>query len=416
MPSRRFDIVFCGGSQAARMAALLLSKQGKTVLLLTDEHPVDRWCQSSLHLEKLLGTVGGRDCFAAYRPFQVISEQTRITVQPELSLSTELSREFGTEAVAVEQLLNELDRLGQQLDEVLWEHNGLPRTTLVDGLRWRWLCLKRKLPTNKLQAPLPTLIDGSPKIAQPWLKDLFQGLSLRKLDCLRVVDAALLWHHARRPEGLDSEAFERLLCKRFEQFHGVTMALSIATNLACHGGEWHVELADGGKVTAGTLVIGRLQAAIVEKISPSAVYRPAPPAAFQSSSLQGQLSPLLAQRVIIGGTLPLRLTINASTADVTARVSCAGNPPETEILKQLSPVFPFARYRLEQEAAYRDARPGTEAESMLPDLFSLPLSLGRHLLCADETALLPQLGPPGAALLAWSIASRLHPSTVPRHS
>lgn len=415
MSSRRFDIAFLGTSLAARMAAPLLAKQGKSVLLLADRQPGDAWHHSSLHLEKLLGTLGGRDCFASYRPLQVLSARARVTIQPELPLGGELQREFGADGSAVQRLLNDLEHLGAGLEELFWQQGGLPLQNLAGKLRWRWQCQRGKLPAGRLSAPLAPRLDSVSPPAREWLYDLFQGLSLQPVRQLRVADGALLWHHARRPEGIAPREFDLLLGKRFEQFHGVTLPLATVSTLSGNGRDWRCELAGGGHLLAGTLVLGHAHAATASGIALPPILAPQPAASLLTSDLDGQLSPLLAPRVIIGGALPLRMTIDPAGHELRGRLACPGSAETSAVRAQLAPVLPFARYQLDADPAQTPEPPSARQNPALFDLFSLPLSLGNRLFCADESTLLPHLGTPGAALLAWSLVNRLHPASRAHH-
>jgi hypothetical protein len=85
-----------------------------------------------------------------------------------------------------------------------------------------------------------------------------------------------------------------------------------------------------------------------------------------------------------------------STEDATA----------DEIRRQLGPVLPFAKYRL--DALGREQGPAPQVkrqETVLLD--GLPLRAGRNLYWADNTVLLPEMDGAGAALLAWTILANL---------
>jgi hypothetical protein len=103
----------------------------------------------------------------------------------------------------------------------------------------------------------------------------------------------------------------------------------------------------------------------------------------------------------------MRLTIASTGRGLTGNVSSSVDAEEADIRRQLEPFLPFASYALDPQARIRRA---PEAALATPVLFKLPLRLGNHLWCADETRLLPQLGCGGAAMIAWTLARHLDPT------
>lgn len=413
MHTAHFDIVFLGDSLAARMGAALTAKHGRRVLLLTTPFHIDPWQHASLFVDSLINALGSRDLVpAARRPFQVLSGRARIAVDPALPLADELAREFGGAAAAVGTLLDEFERTGTFLAEMLWRHGGLPAAGLRGALAWRWLCLRHQLPLATLARPLAGRLQGLPGAAGEWLTDLFQGLSLQPLADLTVADAALLWADALRPGAMNGEELLRLLHKRFEQFHGTELRIDEVESLRYTHGHWSATLPGGRHFQAEQLVLGDLGQALPGGFPlPQHALFP-PPGQFRVAPIDGQFSSLLANRVIVGGARPLRLSIVTADGRTAGEISCGSGTDEMEARRQLEPVLPFFRQPLEAEPASR--RPPAAQSKLRPSLFRLPLHLGNHLWCVDETRLAPQLGSGGAALLAWSLARHLAP-TLDRH-
>ena len=82
MTSKHYDIAIVGDSLTAQIVAALFAKQGNRVLFLSGtETKTPTWFHSSLFLEKILGIMGGRSCFVAQHPIQVISANSRLTVK-----------------------------------------------------------------------------------------------------------------------------------------------------------------------------------------------------------------------------------------------------------------------------------------------------------------------------------------------
>ncbi len=403
MPSSRFDIATVGGGLAVRMTAALLAKQGKRVLHLTAACPHDPWPFSSPFLRKTLDILGGQECLEPTRPFQVLSPVARVTVHPGVPLADELHREFGNQADTVARLLADLEATGNRLEELLWEHGGLPGEGVRELARWRWLCLRRKLPTARLDTPLAGTLRALTGPAAEWLTDLFQGLAMQPVAALSVADGALLWAHARQPGGVAVASLLTLLQKRFEQFHGRDVELADLATLEFRNGKWFGTLHSGGGFEAEQLILGDTE----QELPGCRFALPrcplTPPQQLVSSALDGQLSPLLERQVIAGGSLPLRLTIAPAASATVAQISASALADEAGIRRQLEPVLPFADYTLQILAQGRSTIRLADPAAVALPYHKLPLQLGSRLWCVDAARLLPQLGNGGAALLAWTL-------------
>jgi hypothetical protein len=411
MAQSRFDIVVAGSTPAAVMAAALLARNGRRVLHLTSAIPPDPWQSSSLFLRKVLETLSGQACLVAAQPLQVLSARARVTIHPAVPLADELTREFGAVGNQVDAVLAELEALGERLEQLLWEYGGLPAEGLRARAGWRWLCLRRKLATASLSAPLAPRLHALPEAATEWLTDLFQGLAMQPLAALSVADGALLWAQARRGEAVAGGELPALLQKRFEQFHGVTTERQDLAALEHRSGLWNGSLRNGGSFQASQLLLGDLDQELPGHGFPAPRHPLTPPQQLLTSPLDGQLSLLLAGRVIAGGRLPLRLVLTTTPVGLIAHISASVLADEAQIRRQLDPVLPFARYTLQVQAIGRNTVRLADPATTAPSLFRLPLHPGTHLWCADHAGLLPQLGSGGAALLAWTLLRRLQPGS-----
>lgn len=407
MQPLRFDIAIVGDNLSARMLAPLLAKHGQRVLLFTTSAPLDRWQNASLFDEKLLGALGGRDHLAGQQPFQVLSSRARVTIRQDIPLMEELRREFGKSGASLGALLGEFEQSGSLLEELFWEHGGLPAGRLRDSCSWHWLCLRSKLSVGRLKQPLAERLASFPGPAGEWLRDLFQGLSLQPLTALSVADGALLWAHARRPAGISPDALNELLKKRLEQFHGVELPFETLSGLEHVQGHWICNLSGGKRFQAGQLILGDLGRKLPGVNPPQPPVHPAP-RQFSSSITSGTISALFEKRVIAGGPLPLRLTFAAADSGMTAEGGSCAAADEAGIRHQLEPVFPFARYSLKIQDG--PALPENPLRPAAASLFHCPLQLGSHCWCADAAHLLPQLGNDGAALVAWTLARQIDPA------
>lgn len=407
MSSKQYDIAIIGGSLSARIAAALLAKQGSKVLFIREsEARAPAWFHSSFFLEKLLGVLGGRSCFVAQRPIQVFSEKSRLTLCNDTPVEEELTREFGASGSAVSQWLAELNNQGIRLEELLWENGGLPWPSFNASARFKLLCLRRRMNLSELEQPVTQKLDQVPAPARVFLTDLLQGLSLAKIQELTYAKAAMLWAQALRPENLKEPDFSVLLNKRFEQFHGAKAQLDDLEALDFDGSNWtggHFK--SGGRFAAKTFLLGDKSCIDLFKAGNTAMgLLPSTPVARKTSDLSGQVSSLLETRVICGGKLPVRIAIEEHEDELRGLILSTSEATSGDIRRQLEAVLPFAQYQLtEMNSAV--SQPVEGAQSMR--LANLPIHLGTNLYCADKTALLPDMGAAGAALLAWTIAKNL---------
>lgn len=410
MSSKAYDIAIIGGSLSARIAAALLAKQGSRVLLLHSREATNSaWFPSSLFLEKLLGILGGRACFVAQRPIQVLSKYARITLCNDVPLGKELDREFGASATVATRWLAELHEQGTALEELFWQNHGLCWPSLKSRVGYRLRSLRQRLNWAALESPVSLEIGQFPETVRLFLTDLFQGLSLKSTNELSRACAALLWVQALRPENLQEPDFSQLLNKRFDQFHGAKAHLDELEGLDFDGRQW-----TGGRFKTGTYFkahtfllgdgrwIERFLAGKTRSLPQAQCL-----ASYRISDLTGQLSPLLETRIICGGPLPLRLAIEEQNQQQTGRLLGTSGRTAEQLRQQLEDVLPFARYDILPDEGFSFAQPATDGMLLPVKLNDLPLHIGKNLYFADSASLLPEMGAAGAALLGWTLAEHL---------
>ena len=410
MSSKHYDIAIVGGSLSARIAAALLAKQGSKVLFLRyQEATASAWFHSSLFLEKLLGILGGRSCFVAQKPIQVLSRKARVTLDNDIPLDLELNREFGPDGPALCRWLESLRIRGNQLENLLWENGGLPWPSFKTTTGFKLLSIRRKVNWAELDAAVTNAMAQLPAKTIDFVTDLLQGLAVKRVDELTLAQAALLWAQAIRPENLKEPDFSDLLAKRFDQFHGLKENLDDLEQIHFTGSRWTGGSLKGGReFTASTFLLGN--AHWVERFKAgkvAALPTPHAPIGHTTSDLTGQLSPLLATRVICGGEMPLRLAIEEESSQRLGLVLSAGELTEAQLRKQLEPVLPFAKYALSATATAPASPSAPSTPQQRQQLRRLALRIGSNLYCADSNVLLPEMGASGAALLGWTLAGNL---------
>ncbi|MGK2904994.1 MAG: hypothetical protein ACSLFH_01425 [Desulfuromonadales bacterium] len=410
MSSKHYDIAIIGGSLSARIAAALFAKQGSKVLFLRHrEATASTWFHSSLFLEKLLGTLGGRSCFMAQKPIQVFSPKVRVTLNNDIPLDGEFRREFGQDGAAVTQWLETLRVQGVQLEELFWKNGGLPWPSCKAKVHFKLLCMSRNINWAQFDAPVTKSLGQLSSTARLFVTDLLQGLSLMSINRLSRAQSALLWTQARRPENIRGADFSNLLSKRFEQFHGLKAELADLECIDFNGFRWTGgKLRDAGQFTAKAFLLG--DARWVDRFKPgkpAALPLAHSPAKQITSPLTGQLSPLLASRVICGGGMPLRLAIEEDETGLSGQFHYTGAATEQQLRQLLEPVLPFVDYALPGDEENISPHIKTDSANRQQQLARLPLQIGNNLYCADSSILMPELEASGAALLGWTLANHL---------
>ena len=408
MITRHYDIAIVGSSVAAQISAALLAKQGGKVLFLHEaEATAPLWFHSSVFLEKLLGILGGRSCFVRQHPIQFISETSRLTVCHDVPLERELEREFGPAGLEISDWLSELNELGSRLEKLLWESGGLPWPSLKAVARFKLLCLLRKTKLAALSQPVSQQLTRFPGPVRTFLTDLLQGLSVMDVSQLSQARAAILWAQVQKPENLKEPDFRELIGKRFDQFHGARVPLHQLTGLEYEGNRWVAgQLASGAKFTAREFLLGNQQVrglfAAGQHIDCCAED---PVRTWQTSNLAGQLSGLLANRIICGGKRPLRLALEDQEGHLRGLAVSAAWASESEVRAQLAPALPFAKYTLKADTPDRH-QASMKGRRPRP-LANRPIRISENLYWADQNVLFPEMGGAGAALLAWTLVNHL---------
>jgi hypothetical protein len=409
-----FDILVLGSSPAARMAAALCAKGGRKVLLLESEppSPAAPWCHASLHLERLLETLGGRACLRPTPALQVHAGTTRLTLHGRQTLAAELLRECRPDQAQALRLLEELQLQGLQLEELLWRAQGLPLLGWRSRWRFRWQLLRRGRFPSQLHSPLTQRLAPLGPGGRAALEALFSGLALTGAAELSVAEAALLWRCASRIEALDWPAFDALLSKRFDQFHGKTETVAGLKYLQRRPDRrFEMTLQDHPATCATWLLLGDRQATSYLPSELAALVPPAPlRQRFAAALSLGQPSALLAPGVILDWPSGLRTALPAGPGDPLCieAGSRAGADTET-LLTRVSAPFPFTELACigNGRSTQTETKPsGKSYRAPFPGA-RCPIALAPGLLVCDGQTLLPHLGLPGEAILGTTVANHL---------
>ena len=351
-----YDVVFLGDSLAGRLASALLTKKGCRVLVIHDDKELPTpWLTSSLLFDKILDFLDGRSCNTTPLPYQVITRNHRVDFNGKNSLADELRREIPESSDEVITFLEDMKALGENLEELLWEHQGLPSRGLGNRLRFRKNCFRADIPGRVFRQSLRDRISQfKDPAARKILTALFSGFSFTPSNRLTLGECALIWSGLGRQSGVFRNGLEELLWHRFKQFHGEEEELHrLARVRTSKDGSGKFLMDDDRVMTADHIVFSdRATIPLCEGLT-------APPVSRQtrshlSSDLSNRISPLLARNLIVDGNPPLKLSVEESDTVARCRVENAvigerGLSTIDQINSRLQKIFPFVDLALVQE-------------------------------------------------------------------
>ncbi len=412
-----YDVIIIGESLAATIAGTLLAKGGCRILTFRgqDRHP-DPWFFSSLHLEKVLETLGGRACFTEPPRFQVLTREHRLEIHGSHSLEEELQREFPASFSPLAVLLQELLSLGSRLEETLCAAGELPLFGLTSRFRFHRKSLGRHLSGRQLRQPLTarwsTLSSDS---ARRTIATLFAGLSLKPAEELTLAEGALLWNSANRPDGVSQVDLADFLKRRYRQFHGVEEDYSRLAPIEYQADHLTgLTLKGGGKCRGAHFLLGDrkgldfLPGKFTDWIGPEPTRE-----RLETIVSADHISPLLAPRVIIEGLPPLRLEFPAGPTKAAIEWGSGGNLPSmgTALLKdRLSLALPFAKLQIPEVSVKSAVKPSGRVIKSPRRTFpgaASPVKLAKNLWYCHGKGVLPALGTIGEVLVGVSMANHL---------
>jgi len=419
MAEKHYDILLLGESLAAQIAAVLLARSGRRVLLLQEPDasaPRLSWIPVSRHLEGVLDLLGGRSCLISPAPFQVITSRSRLTFHGNAPLHGELRREFPTVSDRVAALLKELREIGESLESALWEAGGLPLTGMKSRLRFCWQRVRHRLGARALYRPLGDRIARCEDVtAAHALRTLFAGLALCPSEQLTVAEGALLWRSFGEGRGVSVSALAELLEHRFEQFHGETAPAATLQSLKL-GKQRPAELVfnNGRCCTADSILLGnRAMASLLPPTMQPTIPTESAPAPVRGKVL-GRLSPVLAPNILLGEEPALRLALirtpDSDCCQFSAEAAAATPALTTDDLyRRLAALIPFTDLQFAPGPSQATCRQTSVRETKgkaFPGA-TQDISAGPALYICSGRMVLPSLGATGEVLTGVTLAKQL---------
>jgi len=415
-----YDVIVLGDSLAARLTAALCAKKGCRILTVHEnkELPVP-WLTSSFLLERLLDFLDGRSCSTKPLPFQVITRNQRIDFNGSSPLKDELRRELLSEHSEVATFFEDIESLGNQLEELLWEYGGLPKPGLANRFNFRKRCFRADIPKRVFRQ---SLRDRLSRFTEPGarkvLTSLFSGFSFTPANRLTLAECALIWSGLGSKTGVFKNGLEELLHHRYKQFHGDEIELHRLARLrSSKDGSCKLLFDDDTIATGDHLVFAdREKIHLCEGLS-------APPSgrmtrSHLSDNIGGRISPLLADHLILDGKPPLKISITKDDNNSLCRVENAmlgdqGLTSPEKIEKRLGKLFPFINLNLQPvvQDAGTDVTIRSDGQSALMTAYEkIDFDHGRKYLCCAESVI-PELGTVGDVLVAITVTNNLLEAT-----
>ncbi len=406
--SHLYDVIFAGESLASRIAAALLTRQGKRVLVFGgDARATPHWLFGSFLLDEVLARLGWRAGADAFAEVQVITPQSRVDLHGPGSLDEEIAREipYGQGLIP---FLGKLSRLDRHLEETFKRR---PKLALAGDIEKRLVFLgsglRGKFGEFKASGSFRGHLRPLSEDERTFAVALFEGLACAPLDHISLGEAALLWGQAMHPQRFAPADLEDFLVLRFEQFHGNRMQLDDLHSISRQGRLFDALTKNGVHCRSRFVVFG--DQTVQNRFFEGEDVCPA----FERLSIEiaGQISPLLAQRILLAGDPALRLLVGREENGKTlCTIDLPGNRAQdhwgkARLCNRLSELFPFT------SITWVGAIPEPGAAKSRPPAFpSLRPSLRRNphgvLLC-QGAALWPRTAGTGEVLAGLATADHL---------
>lgn len=419
MKLHHFDAIIFGNGPAARIAAFLAGRRGRRILICGDEQPAPLppalpYCG---HLDKLLTTLGAdRSQLQPAGNIQLIGKHHRLDLTGK-TLNDEWRRELTTDCDHPARLLRKLDKSGAKLAQALTAKRPSALFSLRGQIRLAAAGCKPLRDRIPLGTSLSRYLDhGTDHEARGLLRDLFCGLSGLSVDMLSFAQAALLWHWSSLPKTFNGDTFSELLSLRTTQFHVTEIPYTQIESMDWTGRRLQgVRLRDGKSMRAEQCILASQDAlsffTVENKKHQQMICATRP--TWRTTPIQGEISPLLAERFILSGAEPLLVTRCDCPEGVRFSIEAGVHTGKQsyhckDVDQRLRQLLAFTDFDVEEVSLPVRNRP----HKGYIKLCGLPCSMPQHnLLIAISDWLFPGLGINGEILLGFAMANQLIPAT-----
>jgi hypothetical protein len=400
------QIIILGSSLGARLAAVLLARQGQNVTHFCPTGTTgEAWETAPLLLIRFLELLDARTCLRPAKSRAILTRDCRLELHGSFSLKDELLRELERGAEALIRLLASLEVHAEKLTEYFWDCEGVPVSLaqrlllsprfLRHGLSYKRLNRAAKEVTRhqlnaRSTALLETCITGHTQVPFPKLT---------------YAELALAWSEISSSQEVAVSALNDLLVNRFQSAGGHFQQLSAGSSLEILPGKQPGIKLAGQHYHANQVFIGTgLPMNVTHLPSLSGGYGRKFSARFLAGAPSEFLSELSVSALHGGVPILARLHNKQSGFEVDISLPYSTQPvDQNELTTWLAALFPFSDLQL------GELSPGCQ----LPKLAGFP---GRyqpfkladaHYWNISGASVFPTLLNTGECLAAMTLAAQL---------
>lgn len=406
MPKDIPQTLILGSSLGARLAAVLLARQGQSVRHVCPPNQSSAtWEFAPPLLVRFLDLLDARTCLRPARPLAILTPLSRLELHGSVGLKDELQRELGKDAAELIDFLDQLQDTADKLTETFWDQPGVP-----DSLTQRALLpirlLRQGLTVARLQRPAAVAVERQlSTTAARLLATAVAGCSLSALSRLSYAELALAWTELASPQMIAVSALNDLLSSRFQSAGGIYQPITTQTSLEFLPGKQPGVVVAGDEFPARQILIGDgVPGALTHIASLKGGYG----RKLQVTFLEGHPAEILPGRIVsaLHGSDPLQLCLAADPVPRSAeiRLPFSSEPVAlSTVTGWLEQLLPFTRLEL------TELNPGCQVgkRAGFPGRFQ-PFQLsGGRFWNVSGASLFPTLLNTGECLAAMTLAKRL---------
>jgi len=399
------QILILGSSLGARLAALLLARQGRQVMhLCPTGAAVEGWESAPPLLIRFLDLFDARSCLRPAQTRACLTPQSRLELHGAFSLKDELQRELRDSAQSLIGLLDSLSETGEQLTDFFWETEGVP-STLRQRLCLPAQLLRHGLSNKKLMLPAADAGKQLSGIATELLETCISGHSLQPLSKLSHAEMALIWTELASTQDIAPSALNELLVNRLQNAGGTFQQFAPDTELELLPDESPGILLSGQQYLADQILVGSgIPANITHLPSLSGGYGRKVAVRFLAGSPAEILPNKIVSSLHAGEPLRAELTGEKKSPEAEITLPYRSSPLDNkELTGWLEQLFPFCKIQL------ADQIPGCQMPTLegFPGRYQNFRLSGSQYWNVSGASLFPTLLNTGECLAAMTLAARL---------
>lgn len=405
MPTETVHIIILGSSLGARLAAVLLARQGQSVLhVCPTGDAVDSLESAPPLLIRFLDLLDARTCLRPAQATAVLTPASRIELHGSVSLKDELHRELGSAATDLMRYLDKLEETSNKLTEYFWDNEGVP-LSLAQRMLLPALLLRHGLSSTRLKRTAADSTQLLSAEANSLLQCCFSAHCQAPFDRLTFVETALIWAELNSPQEIAVSALDELLVNRFKTAGGNYRRFSPDATLEILPGKQPAVNIDGRLYQASHVLLGAgLPSNPTHLASLSGGYATSCSARFLTGSPAEIFPERIATTLHNNPPLQIRLTGSKGSRTAELKLPYQSAPADSDtMLNWLESLFAFSRLQL------TDGRPGCQLPKPVgfPGRYQSFQLSGGHYWNISGASVFPTLLNTGECLAAMTLAEHL---------